>query len=77
MCSGDSYKAENADDGKAKTETPVKRTARLERERDQRTSSYFRFLVGVAILGFHARQFFFLITSHKPFFILSYIITVS
>jgi len=43
--------------GKRKAETPAQRTARLERERDKRTSSYLRFLVGVAILGFHVRQF--------------------
>ena len=35
--------------GKRKAETPAQRTARLERERDQRTSSYLRFLVGVAM----------------------------
>ena len=35
--------------GKRKAETPAQWTARLERERDQRTSSYLRFLVGVAM----------------------------
>ena len=49
VCSGDSYKTEIADNGKAKSETPSQWTARLERERDQRTSSYLRFLVGVAM----------------------------
>ena len=42
--------------GKRKAETPVQWTVKLERERDQRISSYLRSLVGVAILGFHVRQ---------------------
>ena len=35
--------------GKRKAETHTQRTARLERARDQRTSSYLRFLFGVAM----------------------------
>ena len=35
--------------GKRKAETPTQRTVRLEWEIDQRTSSYLRFLVGVAM----------------------------
>ena len=63
--SGDSYKTENADDGKAmmgkrKAETSAQRTARLERERDQRTSSYLRFLVSVAMHPWVSRTSVFL-----------------
>ena len=35
--------------GKRKAETPAQQTARLERARDQRTSSYLHFLVGVTM----------------------------
>ena len=74
--SGDSYKTENADDGKAKAETPAQRTARLERERDQRTLHTCASLsVSPCILGFHVRQFFSPVTSHKPLFTLPYIST--
>ena len=52
---------------KQKAEITAQQTARLERERNQRTSSYLHFLVGVTILGFHVLQFFSLFTSHKPF----------
>ena len=46
--------------GKRKAETPAQRTARLERGRDQRTSSYFRFLVGVAMHPWVSRTSVFL-----------------
>ena len=46
--------------GKRKAETPAQRTARLERERDQRTSSYLRFLVGVAMHPWVSRTSVFL-----------------
>ena len=36
--------------GKRKVEIPTQRTARLEQERDQQTSSYLHFLVGVTTL---------------------------
>ena len=62
--------------GKRKAETPAQRTVRLERERDQRTSSYLHFLsVSPSILEFYVRQFFSPVTSHKPFLTLSYIRT--
>ena len=67
---GDSYKTENADNEKAKAETPAQWIVRLERERDQRTSSHLCFLVGVAILGFHRMSVFSPVTLHKPFFTL-------
>ena len=52
--SGDSYKTENTDNGKAKSRDTRATNCEAEtREKDQRTSSYFHFLVGVAILGFH------------------------
>ena len=46
--------------GKRKAETPMQRTARLERERDQRTSSYLRFIVGVAMHPWVSRTSVFL-----------------
>ena len=46
--SGDSYKTENADDGKAKSRD-TRATNCEAGTRDQRTSSYLRFLVGVAM----------------------------
>ena len=46
--------------GKQKAETPAQRTARLERERDQRTSSFLRFLVGVAMHPWVSRMSVFL-----------------
>ena len=47
--SHDSYKLRTPTMGKRKAETPAQRTARLEREGNQRTSSYLRFLVGLAM----------------------------
>ena len=46
--------------GKRKAETPAQRTARLERARDQRTASYLRFLVGVAMHPWVSRTSVFL-----------------
>ena len=59
--------------GKRKPETPAQWTARLEWVRDQRTCASL--LVSPCILGFNVHQFFSLVTSHKPFFTLSYIST--
>ena len=52
VCSGDSYKTENTDNGKAK------RTVRLEQERDHQTSSYLRFLSVSPSLAFTYVSFF-------------------
>ena len=46
--------------GKRKAETPAQRTARLERARDQQTSSYLRFHVGVAMHPWVSRTSVFL-----------------
>ena len=73
--SGDSYKTENAGDGEAKS-WDTSATNCEAGTRDQRTSSYLRFLVGVAtVLGFYVRKFFSPVTSHKPFCALFYIST--
>ena len=73
--SGDSYKTENANNGKAKSRDTHTTNCKAEM-RDQQTSSYLRFFVGVTtVLGFYIRQFFSPVTSHKPFFILFYIST--
>ena len=54
-------------------ETPLQQTARLEWERDQRTSSYLCLLKIVGVAIFHVRQFFLPVTSNKAFFTLFYI----
>ena len=62
--------------GKRKAETPAHQTARLERARDQRTSLYLSFLVGVTMHPWVSRTSVFL-TGHftQAFFTLSYIST--
>ena len=65
--SGDSYKTKNANDGKAKSRDTHATNCEAE-TRDQQTSSYLCFFVGVAtVLGFYIHQFFSPVTSHKPF----------
>ena len=56
--SGDSYKTENADDGKAKSRDT--RATNCEAGMRDRPANCFilGFLVGVTILGFNIRQFF-------------------
>ena len=61
--------------GKRKAETPAQRTARLERETSEPLHTCASLSVSSCILGFHVRQFFSLVTSHKPLFTLSYIST--
>jgi len=70
--SGDSFKTENADDGKAKSRD-ARATARLERETSEPLLPCR--CRHTCILGFHVRQFFSPVTSHKPFFTVSYIST--
>ena len=61
--------------GKRKAERPAQRTARLERETSEPLHTCASLSVSSCILGFHVRQFFSLVTSHKPLFTLSYIST--
>ena len=78
LCSGNSYKSLRLRTpmmGKRKAETPAQRTARLERETSKPLHTCASLSVSPCILGFHVRQFFLLVTSHKPLFTLSYIST--
>ena len=63
--------------GKRKAEIPAQRTARLEQERETSKPLHTCASLSVSpcILGFHVRQFFSPVTSHKPFFTVSYIST--
>ena len=58
--------------GKRKAETRAQRTARLERKTREPLHTCASLPVSPCILGFHVRQFFSPVTSHKPFFTLSY-----
>ena len=74
--SGDSYKTENADDGKAKSrDTRATNCEAGTRETSEPLHTCASFSVSPCILGFHVRQFFSPVTSHKPLFTLSYIST--
>ena len=74
VCSRDSYKTENADDGKAKSRDT--RATNCEAGTRERPANLFILALPCrsrhASLGF---TFFSLVTSHKPFFTLSYIST--
>ena len=61
--------------GKRKPETPAQQTARLERETSEPLHACASLSVSLCIFGFHVRQFFSPVTSHKPLFTLSYIST--
>ena len=75
--SGDSYKTENADDGKAKSRDT--RATNCEAGTRERPANLFILALPCrcrhASLGFYVRQFFLPVTSHKPLFTLSYIST--
>ena len=73
--SDDSYKTENIDHGKANSRD-TRATNCEAGTRDQQTSSYLRFLVGVTMHPWvYVRQVLSPVTSHKPFFTLPYIST--
>ena len=64
MRSGDSYKTENADDGKVKAETPAQGTVRLERETSKRLHTCAFLSVSPSLAFMYVS---FSVTSHKPF----------
>ena len=72
-----SYNTENADNGKVKSRDT--RATNCEARTSERTSEPLHTCASLSvlpcILGFHVRQFFSPVTSHKPFFTLSYIST--